>query len=82
MKYLVEFLRTILPQGLARLRINRLWAFFGLLVGLAHTGGVLALLTAGKLSEALAHAMLDYSLTLTVVLCVAGAFVPNGNKEE
>lgn len=82
MKYLIEFLRTALPQGLAKVRLNRLWAFFGLLVGLGHTWAVVGLLTAGMLSETVALAMLDYSLSLTFVLCVAGAFVPNGKKEE
>ncbi|MCB9990668.1 MAG: hypothetical protein H6867_04735 [Rhodospirillales bacterium] len=82
MKYLIEFLRTILPQGLAKVRINRLWAFLGLLIGSGHTWGVVALLTAGKLSENVALPMLDYSLGLTVILCVAGAFIPNGPNKE
>ena len=82
MKYLIEFLRTILPQGLSKVRVNRLWAFLGLLIGLGHTWGVVALLTAGKLSEAIALPMLDYSLGLTVILCVAGAFIPNNGKKE
>jgi hypothetical protein len=82
MKYLIEFLRTALPQGLARVRVNRFWAFLGLLVGLGHTGTALWLLVTGKLSETVALAMLDYSLGLSVILCVAAAFIPDKKKEE
>jgi len=77
MKYLLDFIRTALPQGLSKVRINRLWAFVSRLIGLAHTWGVVALLTAGMLSETVALAMLDYSLSLTVILCAAGSFIPN-----
>lgn len=77
MRYLIDFLRVVLPQGLARLRLNRLWAFLALIIGLAHTGLVMALLAKKLISETVALAVLDHSLGLTVVLCILGALFPS-----
>lgn len=77
MKYLVDFIRTILPQGLARLRFNSMWAFLALIIGLTHTGVVMALLSFKLISETVGLAILDHSLSLTVVLCIIGALFPS-----
>lgn len=77
MKYIAEFLRTILPQGLAKLRFNALWAALSLVIGLTHTGIVMALLALKMISETVALAVLDHSLSLTVVLCIIGALFPS-----
>jgi hypothetical protein len=77
MRYLIDFLRVVLPQGLARLRLNRLWALLALFIGLAHTALVMALLAKKLISETVALAVLDHSLGLTVVLCVLGALFPS-----
>ncbi|PZO89018.1 MAG: hypothetical protein DI626_00260 [Micavibrio aeruginosavorus] len=77
MKYLVDFFRTILPQGLARLRFNMVWALLSLIIGLTHTGVVMALLAFKLISETVALAVLDHSLSLTVVLCIIGALFPS-----
>ncbi len=77
MKYLVDFFRTILPQGLARLRFNMVWALLSLVIGLTHTGVVMALLAFKLISETVALAILDHSLSLTVVLCIIGALFPS-----
>lgn len=85
MKYLVDFIRTILPQGLAKLRFNMLWALLALVIGLTHTGVVMALLSYKLISETVALAVLDHSLSLTVVLCILGALFPSkkaGKKPE
>ena len=80
MKYLVDFIRTILPQGLARLRFNSLWAFLALIIGLTHTGVVMALLSFKMISETVGLAILDHSLSLTVVLCIMGALFPSRGR--
>lgn len=77
MKYIAEFLRTILPQGLAKLRFNAAWALLSLVIGLTHTGVVMALLALKLIPEAVALAVLDHSLSLTVVLCIIGALFPS-----
>lgn len=77
MKYIAEFLRTILPQGLAKLRFNMVWALLSLVIGLTHTGVVMALLAFKLISETVALAVLDHSLSLTVVLCIIGALFPS-----
>jgi len=77
MKYIAEFLRTILPQGLAKLRFNMVWALLSLVIGLTHTGVVMALLAFNLISETVALAVLDHSLSLTVVLCIIGALFPS-----
>lgn len=82
MKYLVEFLRTVLPQGLSRLRLNVFWASMALFVGLAHTGAIMALLALKLISETVALAVLDHSLSLTVVLCILGALFPAKRRKD
>ena len=77
MKYIAEFLRTILPQGLAKLHFNAAWALLSLVIGLTHTGVVMALLSFKLISETVALAVLDHSLSLTVVLCIIGALFPS-----
>ena len=77
MKYIAEFFRTILPQGFARLRFNMVWALLSLIIGLSHTGVVMALLALKLISETVALAVLDHSLSLTVVLCILGALFPS-----
>lgn len=77
MKYIAEFLRTILPQGLAKLRFNMVWALLSLVIGLTHTGVVMALLAFKLIPETVALAVLDHSLSLTVVLCIIGALFPS-----
>lgn len=82
MKYLVEFFRTILPQGLARLRFNMAWALLSLVIGLTHTGLVMVLLAFRLISETVALAVLDHSLSLTVVLCILGALFPSKKSAQ
>lgn len=82
MKYLVDFIRTILPQGLARLRFNVFWTLLALVIGLTHTGVVMALLAYKLISETVALAVLDHSLSLTVVLCVIGALFPSKKSDK
>jgi beta-lactamase regulating signal transducer with metallopeptidase domain len=53
------------------------WALLSLIIGLSHTGVVMALLALKLISETVALAVLDHSLSLTVVLCIIGALFPS-----